>query len=384
MGGSCYKSQVLSEVRTIARSLLQLLGAALVLVALSDIFLTVLYARSGAGLLSDRLHKGVWHLFRRAALKRPRFKNRLLAYAGPILLVLTALFWIALLLFGFSLIVWPALGSKIRASSGITPKDFAAALYYTGYSLTTLGTGDLVPHTSFYRLLTVLEAAIGFSVLTLALTFFTSVYSALVRRNTFALGLHYRARGTADAATLLIQLGPGGDFSGARSELSQIAAELLNLYESHHFYPVLHYFRFEGEAYSLARITLLTLDTATLIRSALDERAYHSLIYSSAVAALWGGGTQLLKGVSATSLPHAQPGQAKTLKAASEALWRAHYLQAAETLRAEGVAVQNLQAGADKYVTLRREWDEYVVAFADYMAYDWDEVARQETGLSSR
>ena len=365
----------------VINQILPLLGAALVLVALSDIFLTVLYARSGAGLLSDRLHKGAWRFFRFAALKLPRFKNRLLAFAGPLLLVFTALFWVALLLLGFSLIIWPALGSEIRAGSGPTPTDFAAALYYTGYSLTTLGTGDLVPHTSFYRLLTVFEAVVGFSVLTLALTFFTSVYSALVRRNTFALGLHHRALGTADAAVLLTRLAPGGDFSSARSELSTMTDELLNLYEPHHFYPVMHYFRFEGEAYSLARITLLTLDTATLIRSALDKQAYGSFIRSSAVAALWGGGTQLLGGVSAISLPNPGPGKVEELGAESEKLWRTHYLRAAEKLRAEGIAVtRDLSAGADTYVALRREWGAYIAAFADYMAYSWDEVARQEAG----
>lgn len=365
----------------VVNQLLPLLGMVLVIVALGDIFLTVLYARSGAGLLSDRLHKGVWRLFRYAARRLPRFKNRLLAFAGPLLLVFTALFWVALLLLGFSLIIWPTLGSGIRASSGPTPIDFATALYYTGYSLTTLGTGDLVPYTSFYRLLTVFEAAVGFSVLTLALTFFTSVYSALVRRNTFALGLHHRASGTADAAVLLTRLAPSGDFGSARSELSTMADELLNLYESHHFYPVLHYFRFEGEAYSLARVALLTLDTATLIRSALDEKAYSSFIRSSAVAALWGSGTQLLEGVAAISLPNPRPGKIDELEAESEKLWRAHYLRATEKLRAEGITVaKDLKAGADSYVALRREWGEYIAAFADYMAYSWDEVAKQEAG----
>ena len=349
------------------------------LVALSDIFLTVLYARDGAGLLSDRLHKGVWRLFRSAARRLPRFKQRLLAFAGPLLLVVTALFWVGLLLLGFSLIAWPALGAQIRANSGPTPTDFAAALYYTGYNLTTLGTGDFVPHTPFYRLLTIFEAAVGFSVLTLALTFFTSVYSALVRRNTFALGLHHRALGTADAAVFLTQLAPGGDFSSARSELSGVADELLNLYESHHFYPIMHYFRFEGEAYSLARVALLTLDTVTLIRSALDERVYRSFVHSAAIAALWGGGTQLLEGVSAISLPNPRPGKVEELAAESERLWRTHYLRATETLRNGGIAVtKDLGAGADSYVALRREWGEYVAAFADYMAYDWNEIAKQE------
>lgn len=357
-----------------------MLGVGLVFVALSDIFLTVLYARSGASLLSDRLHKGVWHLFRRAARALPGYNGRLLAYAGPSLLVLTVLLWVLLLLVGFALIVYPALGSAIRASSGGAATGFAAALYYAGFSLTTLGTGDVVPLSAFYRLLTVFMAAVGFSVLTLSLTFFTSVYSALVRRNTFALGLHHRTSGTADAAVLLTRLGPGGDFSDARSKLTTMAEEMINLYESHHFYPVLHYFRFQESAYALARIALLTLDTATLIRSALNERAYPSLVRSSAVAALWGGGVQLLEGMSASFLPQPRPGTAEELERETEQLWRAHYEQAAEKLRAEGIAVvEDVAAGADKYVALRRQWGAYVVAFAEYMAYAWDEVAVQET-----
>lgn len=159
---------------------------------------------------------------------------------GHQLLVLTVLLWVLLSLSDFALIVWPALGSAIKASSGGAPTNFAAALYYAGFSLTTLGTGDIVPLSAFFSLLTVLMAAVGLSTLTLSLTFFTSVYSALLRRNTFALSLHHRALGTADAAVLLTHLGPNGDFSNARSELTMMAEELINLYESYYFYPLLH------------------------------------------------------------------------------------------------------------------------------------------------
>lgn len=359
---------------------MQLLGAALVLVALADIFLTALYARSGMGVLSDRLHSGVWRAVRRAALAWPSRKDRLLGYVGPALLVLTVVLWVALLLLGFALIVWPALGSALSASKGETPTDFATALYYAGYSLTTLGTGDIVPQTGAYRLLTVVMAATGFSVLTLSLTFFTSVYSALVRRNTFALSLHHRALGTADAVVLLAHLGPNGDFSDARSELTTMAEELINLYESHHFYPVLHYFRFQGDAYALARIVLVSLDTVTLIRSALSEQAYPSLVRSTAVAAPWGGGLQLLEGVSATFLPRAQLEEVEALEGDTERAWRAHYHGAVAKLRAEGIAVvADIDAGADKYVALRRAWEAYTVAFVAYMLYEWREIATQET-----
>ncbi len=360
----------------------QFLGVGLVLVALIDIFLAVLYARSGASLLSDRLHGILWRFFRRVALALPGTggRDRLLAYAGPGLLVLTVTLWVLLLMVGFALFIQPALGSAVRSTSGETPTGFAAALYYAGFSLTTLGTGDLAPFTAFQRLLTVFMAATGFSVLTLSLTFLTSVYSALVRRNTFALGLHHRTSGTADAGVLLTRLGSGGDFSGAQQELTTMAEEVINLYESHHFYPVLHYFRFREHAYSLSRISLLTLDTATLIKSVLDERAYPSLVGSSAVAALWGGGTQLLEGVAEAFLPQ-RPGRVDELTDDTEKRWREHYRGVADKLRAEGITVvEDVTAGADRYVALRRQWGAYVVAFADYMAYSWDEIAAQETG----
>lgn len=157
-----------------------------------------------------------------------------------------------------------------------------------------------MPLNAPYRLLTVLMAAIGFSVLTLSLTFF---------------------------------------------------------YESHHFYPVLHHFRFQENVYALARIALLALDTGTLIRSALDERAYPSLVRSTSVAALWGGGMQLLEGVAATFLPQPQPDRAEELEGDTERAWRAHFERAAGKLRAEGIVViADVAAGADKYVALRREW----------------------------
>lgn len=178
---------------------------------------------------------------------------------------------------------------------------------------------------------------------------------------------------------LLTRLGSGGDFSGAEQELTTMSEELINLYESHHFYPVLHHFRFQNDAYALARIALLTLDTVTLIKSVLDERSYPSLVRSSAVAALWGGGTQLLGGVAETFLPQ-QPGEVGELKGDTEAQWRAHYRQVAAALRAEGVTVAEDAAGADRYVALRRQWGAYVVAFADYMAYEWAEIAVQEVG----
>ncbi|WP_424138226.1 potassium channel family protein [Roseomonas chloroacetimidivorans] len=356
--------------------LIQAAGLALVALALADIFLTVLYARSGVGLLTLRLNRGTWRLFRWVAGLVLARRNRVLSFAGPTLVALTVVVWVALLTVGFALVVWPRLGTGIQASSGPTPTDFVTALYYSGYNLTTLGLGDLAPQTAFFRLLTVLEAAVGFSVLTLSLTYLASVYGALARRNAFALLLHHQSGGTADAAELLERLGPGGDFTGARQEISRFAAELLALLEAHHAYPVLHYFRRNEPAYAMARIALTALDAASLARTVLDKKRHHAFAASAAVEALWGGGLRLLRETARDFLPSgaAAAGGHSALET-DERRWRLRYEAAIRRMAATGIGVA---ANAESYVALRRWWDAQVRAFATDMAYSWSEIAPHE------
>lgn len=186
--------------------LIQTIGIVLVLLALADIFLTVLYPRSNKGVISTPLSKLLWQLFRFAAKITYCDRDLLLSYCGPVLLVLIVTVWVSLLNVGFALIVWPAFGSEIQSSQGATPTDFMSALYYSGYALTTLGVGSIVPKTGIYKLLIILEAALGFATFTLTLTYFLSVYSALTRRNTFALSLYHRNARSADAGVIITRM----------------------------------------------------------------------------------------------------------------------------------------------------------------------------------
>src|SRR5215218_285235 len=105
--------------------LLQLSGAALVALAMADVFMTVLYARVGTGPLSHRLARWGWAVVRRAARLLPKGgKDCLLSYFGPAYLVVLLSLWLGLLLVGFTLIAWPALGSGIEWTTGQTPTDF--------------------------------------------------------------------------------------------------------------------------------------------------------------------------------------------------------------------------------------------------------------------
>lgn len=351
--------------------LVQLVGAALVLLALVDVFMTVLYARSGTGLLTPHLNKAMWFALKAAAPQRQPVRDAVLSFAGPLIMVATAALWILLLLVGFALVTWPALGSSIQASSGPTPTDFVAAIYYSGYSLTTLGTGDLVPQSSGFRLLMTIEAIVGFSILTLTLAYFMSVYSALIRRNTLAQALHLLSGGTGDAAELIARLGPEGSFDDSRSLLAQLAIRVLNLLEAHHSYPVLHYFRMHQRRYAMARLAFVTMDTATLLRTALGDE--HQLLAQSA-------SVDLLRGSGATLLE--QTGNSFLRKGATnhEASKRSdefdsRFQMAVERLERAGIStVQDRGSGQKAYADERQDWDESVRAFASFMGYSWHEI----------
>jgi hypothetical protein len=355
--------------------LVQLVGVGLIVLSLLDIYLTVLFPRLGSSVLSLQLGKGMWRFFRLMAKILPVKNEKVLSHSGPILMIATVAVWLGLLLFGFALIVWTELGWSIQSNKGQTETDFISALYYSGFSLTTLGTGDLTPETDFQRLLMILEASLGFSVFTLTITYLLSVYSAITRRHTFALSLHHRSAGTADAAEMLARLGASGELSGIQQDISNIARDLINLLESQHSYPALLYFRFRQCYYALPRVILLAMDTVTLIKSALNTKKYRSVTHSTAVEELWGGGLQLLVELSGLFLSK----KSSKKNDALEQMWRRRYYHAIERMKDEGIEIaDDLEAGVSLYISLRHQWNPYIVALAHYMAYDWNEIAPHE------
>jgi hypothetical protein len=70
-------------------------GIVIVLLILLDVFLTVLYARMGSGLLSPRLARMVWYTFRLGARSFPRHCDRIATFCGPVILVLLVFVWTA-------------------------------------------------------------------------------------------------------------------------------------------------------------------------------------------------------------------------------------------------------------------------------------------------
>jgi hypothetical protein len=344
------------------------IGTIIVLLALADIFLTVLHPRSESSVLSIPVARGVWWIFL-AIAARIKHRDRFLSYGGPAIIVAIIGVWVALLLVGFSLIVWPALGTGIQRGDGNTPPGFAAAIYYVGFALTTLGTGDLAPQTESQQLLIVLQSILGYSVLTLTFAYVTSVYSNLTSRKAFALNLHHSTANTASSAELLARLAAANNIDTLSQDISQTAQSLMQLLESNKSYPVLLYFRYPQDYYALPRVLFLTMDLATLINSTLDQEKYRAIIRSAGTTALWYGSKHLLEEICSTLIPPVRV-QSQELR---ESRWRDHYYQALDRLKMEGISITtDPKAGLESYISMRHQWATLLAKLITYMAYEPD------------
>jgi hypothetical protein len=269
------------------KTLEQIAGVLLIVLVLLDVFLTVLYARIGAGILSRRLAHAMWAVFHTFARRMHSNPGTLVSFCGPTILVMLVLMWGCGLSLGSALILHPHLGTSIKAVSGHTDTDFVTALFAGGSSLSVVGASSYEPQNGSFKMFYLLNSLVGVSVLSLTLTYLMQIYSALLRRNSVGLSLDLATGGKGDAAEFVAGVGPQGRFDIGYTVLANLAESLANLKEVHHFYPVLFYFRFKDPYYSVSRLTNVALDSVSIIRTALNKDEYGWLIESGAVAEIW-------------------------------------------------------------------------------------------------
>jgi hypothetical protein len=124
-----------------------LAGGIVLAITLLDVFLTVLYARAGTGLLAPGLARGVWLVFRALSGRR---RKGILNYCGPVQLVALVVMWGVLLALGAALVIHPGLGTGVKSGSGPTETDFVTALLAGGSSMSIVGAGDYGPASPGY------------------------------------------------------------------------------------------------------------------------------------------------------------------------------------------------------------------------------------------
>ncbi|MCO8128124.1 potassium channel family protein [Acidimicrobiia bacterium EGI L10123] len=235
------------------------LGCLMVALVVADVFRTVLWSGQGAGPLT-----GAITALGRRALPLLSGDRRLRSAVGPVALLAIVATWTALLLTGFTLML-EGQPDAIRTSGTKQPVDWFERAYFVGYSLFTLGNGDLAPATDFGRVLAVAVSATGLFLLTLSVTYLLPVISASVASRSFASSA--RALGDSPEDVVL------GAWDGTRIQLDHqlrdLAAALGTLAEQHLAYPVLHLFQ-SSDTTTSAPLAVADLDDLLTLLDGVD------------------------------------------------------------------------------------------------------------------
>jgi hypothetical protein len=277
-------------------------------------------------------------------------REKYLSYYGPLSLLLLLSVWASSLIVGFAMLQW-ALGSEMSAPEGAA--TFGTDLYMSGTTFFTLGLGDVMPRTPLARAVTVVEAGTGFGFLAMVIGYLPMLYQAFSQREVIISLLDARAGSPPRAAELLRRHG-----QGYMEELGQLlrdwerwSAELL---ESHLSYPVLGYYRSQHDNQSwLAALTTI-LDASVLVIVGIEGAPARQALLTFAMAR------------------HAVVDLAQIFNTPPRApepdrLPPANLARLRETLAAAGVLLRDGSGADRKLAELRRMYEPYVNALADYL-----------------
>lgn len=212
-------------------------GLALMLLAMGDLFLTALHPDVD-GPLARNTQRAVWRLLV-AGDRRRNQRRRLMALAGPTMMALTFVMWVAALVLGFALVAWPFLGDIFQSEPVLGNLGFLDALYYSGTTVSTLGFGDITPITRPMQLLTVTASLSGFSMLTGIVAYLLEVLGSLHNRVRLALRVGEDTDGRHDGPQVLAAWLADEELGDVRQRFEKWADLLRDTQDEIHRFPLI-------------------------------------------------------------------------------------------------------------------------------------------------
>jgi len=279
--------------------LLIVIGTIIYLSIVIDILKTTLSMQGGGWLTSNFSHL-FWKLMLKLSSKNG--KSKLLARAGFYLLILIILIWVSSLTLSLFLLLQSDIDSVVNSAK--IPASAFEKLYYSGYILSTLGIGDFTPSNNLWRIITDLYSFTGLILITMSVTYFIPVLSAIIKQR--KLGINLSCLGSSPQE-IILNAWNGKDYAFFKLQLLSFSDALLEHNQNHRAYPVIHYFHNSDKEHAII-LQLSRLNEAIYI---LDNCLNHE--YSipkqeiSSIKSALNNYTKVVKEVSKISIKKSPP-----------------------------------------------------------------------------
>ena len=209
-------------------------------------FMATAMTASSTGVLSRHFSHGI-HWFFKAGSRLFQSRGFSVA-AGPCITLALILLWFGLSWVGWSFIYLGSEGAIVSSSTRL-PAQTYETVYFVGFALTTMGTGDFVPSGTLWRLISVITALNGLMLVTLSITYAIPVIQATADKR--ALSLQFAIWGDS-VKSVLSHMANDTNYKSLTGYLELVSTQIVFVAQNHLAYPVLHYFHSPTAAASLA------------------------------------------------------------------------------------------------------------------------------------
>jgi hypothetical protein len=216
------------------------------------------FSSNGAGYLTNALTKTLW----RSSLRLSGYdgSKKFLEYTGIYTIGVVVVAWFFGIWLGSALIIMADPASVVDANTSQVA-DTIGKVYYTGYTLTTLGNGDFKANGNGWRLFTVVLSFSGFMLLTTAVSYMLPVLSADVAKKCISKKILLLGRNPQE---ILLNNYYRGSFKQLESYFSDLTEMIITHSQQLLAYPILYSFHASHLAKS-SSVSIAVLDEALTI-----------------------------------------------------------------------------------------------------------------------
>lgn len=239
-------------------------GLGVTLLAMVDLIWTTLWIDGGAGPISKRIARITWFVTKKISKNGKGLFN----LVGPLILVFTLVGWVLLLWAGLTLLFSGDPESIVKTTFD-GPVMWSERVYFTGFSLFTLGVGDYSPKPGFWQIVTAVSSGMGILFLTLGASYTISVISAVVKKRAVARTISGLG---VNSEEIIEKAWNGKNFYQLDLFLMNVSSQITELTQQHQAYPLLHYYHSEKPEESSAVGIAILDDMLSILHFGLNDR----------------------------------------------------------------------------------------------------------------
>jgi hypothetical protein len=210
------------------------LGVALLIAIYTEIGITAL-SSNGSGKLTDYLSRGIWKILFLLAGKDGR--KGILNYSIILVIGGILVFWICTMWLGNYLVIRSDLNSVVDAQT-LQAASEIDKLYFTGYTLSTLGNGEFKSNGPFWQLYSNILSLSGLIIITLSITYLLPILNSDIFKKKTSIMISSLGNSPEQ---IILNGWNGQDYKLLDTSFEKLADSIIEMSRSLQAYPVIHY-----------------------------------------------------------------------------------------------------------------------------------------------